>query len=149
MSPARMALFLRDGRGDTPAILCEPPLQEWTLLQQRRLNTLIGGRRHTLERAVSAILPSLRRPVHRPRSEPWLQHRPDGGTLILDAVESLNRQTQQDLHRWLDGALSAGTQVISLTTTRLFDQVQAGAFESALYYRLNTVHIQVSHRRNG
>ena len=65
------------------------------------------------------------------------------GTLILRDVGALSLTDQRRLIDWLER--SAGqTQVVSTTATPLMPLVQAGAFLARLYYRLNTVCVDVS-----
>jgi transcriptional regulator of acetoin/glycerol metabolism len=55
----------------------------------------------------------------------------------------LRLQEQIRLLEWL--ALAAGrTQVISTSVAPLFPRVQAGSFIDTLYYRLNTVYVDVT-----
>ena len=59
----------------------------------------------------------------------------DVGTLPLDE--------QLRLLDWLERA-EGRTQVVSTSTTPLLPRVQAGAFIDTLYYRLNTVCVDVT-----
>jgi transcriptional regulator of acetoin/glycerol metabolism len=47
------------------------------------------------------------------------------------------------LFEWLDST-SSGTQVVSTASAPLLPLVEAGAFDDALYYRLNTVYVDLS-----
>jgi hypothetical protein len=65
------------------------------------------------------------------------------GTLLLHDVGALSLHDQRYLIEWL--ARAAGqTQVVSLTPTPLLPLVQAGAFLPRLYYRLNTVCVDLN-----
>ena len=67
----------------------------------------------------------------------------DTGTLILHEVSSLPHDDQVRLLAWLDE--SAGrTRVVSTTSASLFARVEAGSFLEKLYYRLNTVTVNVA-----
>ena len=59
-------------------------------------------------------------------------------TMILQDVGALTDGDQHRLLDWLDRARGR-TQVVSTTPAPLFPRVQAGAFIDRLYYRLNTV----------
>jgi transcriptional regulator of aromatic amino acid metabolism len=58
--------------------------------------------------------------------------------VILQDVGALTRADQHRLLDWLDDA-AGRTQVVSTTPAPLWPRVQAGAFIDRLYYRLNTV----------
>jgi hypothetical protein len=64
-------------------------------------------------------------------------------TLILQDVGALTRADQHRLLDWLDRA-AGRTQVVSATPASLWPRVQAGAFIDRLYYRLNTVCMDVT-----
>jgi transcriptional regulator of acetoin/glycerol metabolism len=65
------------------------------------------------------------------------------GTLILRDVGALSLTDQRRLIDWLERA-AGQTQVVSTTATPLMPLVQAGVFLARLYYRLNTVCVDVS-----
>jgi hypothetical protein len=60
------------------------------------------------------------------------------GTLLIRHVDRLGDEEQDQLFRWLD-TNGGYVQVVAVSSTRLFDQVESGAFDERLYYRLNTV----------
>ncbi len=64
-------------------------------------------------------------------------------TLILQDVGALTYAEQHRLLDWLDRA-AGRTQVVSMTPASLWPRVQAGAFIDRLYYRLNTVCMDVT-----
>ena len=64
-------------------------------------------------------------------------------TMILQDVGALTRADQHRLLDWLDRA-AGRTQVVSTTPASLWPRVQAGAFIDRLYYRLNTVCMDVT-----
>jgi hypothetical protein len=58
-------------------------------------------------------------------------------------VDGLGPKEQQELLRWVD--LAAGqTRLISTASPSLWPMVRDGAFNSELYYRLNTVCVRLS-----
>jgi hypothetical protein len=63
-------------------------------------------------------------------------------TATIRDVESLTRDEQRLLLKWLESA--GGTQVIATASTPLLPLVEAHAFHDALYYRLNTVYINLA-----
>ena len=64
-------------------------------------------------------------------------------TMILQDVGALTHADQHRLLSWLDRA-AGRTQVISTTPAPLLPCVQAGEFLDRLYYRLNTVCLDVT-----
>ena len=66
------------------------------------------------------------------------------GTLVVPNVDGLDNDQQHQLMRWLD-ATSGAPQVISTTAQPLFPLVKRGIFLEALYYRLNTIRVDLHH----
>jgi hypothetical protein len=64
-------------------------------------------------------------------------------TMILQDVGALTYPDQRRLLDWLDRA-AGRTQVVSTMPAPLLPRVQAGAFLDRLYYRLNTVCVDVT-----
>ena len=64
-------------------------------------------------------------------------------TLILTEVGALELDEQLRLYEWMD-RVQGRTQIVSTSEAHLLPRVDAGAFLEALYYRLNTVCIDVS-----
>jgi Sigma-54 interaction domain len=60
------------------------------------------------------------------------------GTLLLNAIDALSHDDQRQLLDWLELA-GRRMRVVSTTSAPLFARVQAGAFVEPLYYRLNTI----------
>ena len=117
---------------------------DWWVLQGRHPNVLVTGPRDATRAFLTAIMPSLRQPIHHLACKTPLSLPTVSGTIILDDVDALPLEEQQGLVRWLDAAQCASSQTVALTTVPLYGQVQAGAFLDTLYYRLNVVHLQVS-----
>ena len=68
---------------------------------------------------------------------------PSVGTLFLHEVGSLTHDDQVRLLAWLERN-SRRTRVICSSSTSLFAEVEAGRFIDTLYYRLNTVSLDVA-----
>jgi hypothetical protein len=64
-------------------------------------------------------------------------------TMILQDVGALGDTDQLSLLDWLERA-AGRTQVVSTTSAPLWPRIQAGAFIDSLYYRLNTVCVDVA-----
>jgi DNA-binding NtrC family response regulator len=60
------------------------------------------------------------------------------GTLILEDVAALSRDQQTALLQWLED-VGRSVQIIATDTEPVFPLVEKGRFLDALYYRLNTV----------
>jgi transcriptional regulator of acetoin/glycerol metabolism len=65
------------------------------------------------------------------------------GTLILHEASSLTHDDQLRLLAWLDESVGR-TRVVSTTSASLYARVEAGLFLEKLYYRLNTVTMNVA-----
>ena len=65
------------------------------------------------------------------------------GTLVLHEVGSLSPGSQLALLDWLQEA-DGRMQVVSTSSAPLLPSVQSGAFIDTLYYRLNTVCVDVT-----
>jgi hypothetical protein len=63
--------------------------------------------------------------------------------MILQDIGALGHTDQLSLLDWLERA-AGRTQVVSTTSTPLWPLIQAGAFIDSLYYRLNTVCVDVA-----
>jgi len=109
-----------------------------------RVNVLLIG----MDRVIWSLLEALRPDLHEPVVS-WYPGRrlvlptsDTTGTMVLQDVGGLTPEDQMRLFDWLDR--NAGrTQVISTTSTPLLPRVQAGTFIDMLYYRLNTVCVDV------
>ena len=62
--------------------------------------------------------------------------------MILRDVGSLSHVDQRRLLDWLDQAVRR-IQIVSTAREPLLPRVQAGTLDSALYYRLNTLYVEV------
>jgi hypothetical protein len=125
--------------------LAQAAHQELLLMGMPRVNMLLRGR----EGAVKNVLDTLVGKLHAPVAS-WSPGQrldlPDGdhvGTMILHDVGALGIEDQIHLLEWLGRAVGR-TQVVSTTAAPLLPRVRAGAFIDTLYYRLNTVYLDVS-----
>ena len=65
-------------------------------------------------------------------------------TAIVRDVDALTCQQQRRLLAWLRDSSGNRMQVISTASAPLLPLVESGTFHDALYYRLNTVYIDLS-----
>jgi sigma54-dependent transcription regulator len=109
----------------------------------RRLNLLLTGPDAVTERFVKTLRPHLQDPVVvLRRGTPFALPSAAVGTLLLAEVGVLTFEEQVRLYEWL-GEESRSTQVISTTTADLLPMIAEGSFLEELYYRLNTIYVDV------
>ena len=63
-------------------------------------------------------------------------------TVVVQDVDALTTAEQRQLLEWLD-APNTRTQVISTASTPLLPRIDARTFNETLYYRLNTIYIDL------
>jgi hypothetical protein len=112
---------------------------EWRLLTERPCNVLVEGSVTATEAFVGLLLPHIRGPIVQHRA-PETLNLPTGetGAVILRDPAALSREEQRRLLAWMSGTGSQ-TQIITTASCRVFALVEAGAFDAALYYRLNVL----------
>jgi DNA-binding NtrC family response regulator len=86
-------------------------------------------------------------------SEKGMVAEAEGGTLILDEVDTLSPAAQSKLLRFLQNgeyrplgssrSVTADVRIIVATNTDLFDRVKAKLFREDLYYRLNALSVTI------
>ena len=110
-----------------------------------RVNLLLVGIDGMVWNVLLTLLPELCEPITTwcPGEQLVLPPAARPGTLILHDVGAMTHVDQAQLLKWLVSA-SGRTQVISMTAVPLLPRVQGGAFIDTLYYRLNTVCIDVT-----
>jgi transcriptional regulator of aromatic amino acid metabolism len=105
------------------------------------LNLLIMGADEAVARFVTSLWPHFLAPrVVRRRGEQirLLPTSRPAGTIVVYDVDTLARQEQDALHRWMNEG-NDRTRVVSTTTQSLLPVLETGAFNDDLYYRLNTL----------
>jgi hypothetical protein len=106
-------------------------------------NALLIGPDDMAGAFVALLLPRLQPPFsHCERSFAAAICGFERGTLVIWSVERLDASEQRHLLAFLDR--QRGVQILSVAGTSLFEHVQRGAFLEELYYRLNTVLIDVT-----
>ena len=115
----------------------------WTSLRTSSVNGLVIGSLHLNAGAVAWIDRSLQQPVvwWDPTQTPAPAEL-TAGTLVIREIDRLEPQQQERLSRWLCRHRPA-LQVLALARTPLFEQVADGRFSPELYYRMNTVTVEV------
>ncbi len=120
--------------------------RELNLARTTKANLLLVGREPVVLSLVSLLLPEPNAGATVRRQDgrlllPSASSR--GGAVVVRDVDALTREEQRSLIDWLDSA-STRTQVISTASVPLLPLVETCQFNDALYYRLNTVYIDVS-----
>ena len=115
------------------------------LMGTPRVNLLLIGIDGGVWSVLRTLLPDLHEPIatwsagHRLVLPPVSRT----GTLILHEVGALSLDDQRRLLEWSERAAGL-VQIISTTSTPLLPLVHAGTFVEILYYRLNTVSVDVT-----
>ena len=115
---------------------------DWRALVETRANVLVQGRRATLDHFLDAVRSVLRPPVLVVECGPALSLN-RAPTVILANVDRLQGTDQRTLHAWATDLRNADSQLIALSSVPLFGLVKSKAFDRELYYRLNTILVQL------
>lgn len=115
------------------------------LMGMPRVNLLLIAPDGVVRFVLESLLLDLQEPI-----VPWrageklvLPSTEQGGTLVLHEAGNLATDDQLRLLEWLERA-EGRTQVVSTSSTPLLPRVHAGDFFDTLYYRLNTVCVDVT-----
>jgi hypothetical protein len=108
-------------------------------------NLLLVGNAGTIRIVLEMLWLELREPIltWRPGQPLELPSPGRAGTLVLHDVSELTDDDQQRVLQWLDET-AGRIRVVSTTAARLWPCVKTGAFNDVLYYRLNTVCVDVT-----
>jgi hypothetical protein len=115
------------------------------MMRMARVNVLLTGPDALVQNVLDVLLPDLAMPLRtwRPAEQLELPRAGQRGTMILRHVGGLTPDDQVRLLEWLD--MTAGRiQVISTTSSPLLPRAETGAFLHTLYYRLNTIYVDVT-----
>jgi hypothetical protein len=121
------------------------------LARTKWVNVLVVGPEQAVSNALALIVDDVEHAVVLDRGSdrlrlPVASRRVD--TLIIRSVDMLTHDEQQDLGEWME-ATHDRTRVVGTTRAPLFSMVEAGAFSDALYYRLNSVYVDLRSRAAG
>jgi hypothetical protein len=119
-------------------------LMDLQLARMPRVNLLLIGADGVTQNALNMLLPGLRTPIETCRASERLAlpSSTQAGTMILRDVDALTTDDQHRLLNWLELCVGR-TQVVSTTGSPLLSRVEEGGFLDTLYYRLNTVCVDV------
>lgn len=115
------------------------------LMGMPRINLLLIAPDGVVRHVLNSLMLDLWEPIVRwSPGEPVALPLPAvAGTLILHDVHALPAADQRRLLAWLETA-KGRTQVVSTTSVPLLPRVTAGDFIATLFYRLNTVCVDVT-----
>jgi hypothetical protein len=118
--------------------------EELVLMGMPRVNLLLIGPDGVVRYALDMLLPHLHQPIVTRCAGDRLALQPieHTGTLVLHSVGTLDRDDQRRLIEWLDRPWPR-PQVVSTSPAPLLAEVERGVFFDSLYYRLNTVCLQL------
>jgi hypothetical protein len=118
---------------------------EWSAVRDAGVSLLISGPGEVTRSLVAALQPQFRQPVVVFESSNAVALPADDQvrTLVLHDISQLAPVDQERLLTWLDGATTR-VQIISTTARPILPLIESGAFLAPLYYRLNTVCVDVT-----
>jgi hypothetical protein len=116
------------------------------LARSTRANLLVVGSDRVVANLVSLAAPDVRPEFVILCRDGQLRLPPASSrpaTVVVRDVDALTTEEQGKLLEWLE-ATGSRTQVVSTTSVALLPLVHARAFNDALYYRLNTIYIDLA-----
>jgi Sigma-54 interaction domain len=115
------------------------------LMGMPRVNLLLIAPDGVVRFVLESLLLDLHEPIvrWRPGERLMLPPTEDTGTLVLHDASALSPDDQLRLLDWLERA-DGRTQVVCTSSTPLLPRVHEGGFIDTLYYRLNTVCVDVT-----
>jgi hypothetical protein len=119
--------------------------EELLLTSMPPVNLLITGGLGAIRNLLGSLLRNVDGPILAwyPGEHLVLPRHPRTGTMILHEVGLMTYGDQLQLLTWLE-TRARRIQIVSTTSTPLIPMVDAGAFNDTLYYRLNTMHVDVN-----
>jgi hypothetical protein len=128
--------------------------EEWRLAREAhkdlqvagmpRTNLLLIGSTGATRIVMEMLWLELREPIvtWRPGQPLDLPAAGSASTLVLHDINGLTQEQQLLLRQWMDQTGSR-VRVVSTTRSSLWPQLKSRAFDDALYYRLNTVCVDI------
>lgn len=118
--------------------------EDLLLMGMPPVNLLLTGRDGVIQNVLSTLLRNVDKPIATwYPGERLVLPDPRTAMIILYDVDALGHSDQSQLLEWLERGVGR-TQVVSTTSAPLLPLVEAGIFSDMLYYRLNTVSVQVT-----
>lgn len=118
-------------------------VKDWELLRTAPVNALLVGSPYDTTAALAALRPHLEGPTSVVRAGSFALPPPEyGGSLILADLCHFTTEDQLTLLNWLE--INGGrARIISTSPRPMGRMLSDGTFLEALYYRLNTIHIDI------
>ena len=112
---------------------------EWRMLRAVRPNILVIGRADFLESTVLALVAELPGPVTylRPNAPPPTNA--DAQVLLVPDLASLSADRQHEWETWLSDLNARRPQIVATSDVPVYPLVKRDLFSGTLYYRLNTI----------
>ena len=109
------------------------------------VNLLLTGGDVVVQGVLEALLSNLDQPIAfwSPGQRLVLPPKSRPAMMILHNVDALELDDQLQLLEWLERDIGR-TKVVSTTSAPLMPLVETGAFNDTLYYRLNTLSVEVT-----
>jgi hypothetical protein len=133
----------RGDREETPAELSGLPIpfEEWHAIVALRPNILIEGTECDTERFIGAVTSASKNVAY-----DWDGLPPEtrtAATVIVRRVDLMGLEEQRQLLQTLDSEGARPRQILATSARPLYPLVEAGRFPADLYYRLNTIRIEL------
>ncbi len=109
-----------------------------------RTNVLVVGSSEATRIVLDMLRLDLRGPVHkwRPGQPLELPTRGRAATMVIEDLTRLTNDEQVRILCWLE-QVAGQVRVVSTTSVPIWPRVAQGEFNEVLYYRLNTVYVDV------
>src|SRR6266853_202266 len=116
---------------------------EWGMLRSVRPNILIIGADEALASTVSALVAELPGPVSYlgPNDAPPVRHEVE--MLVLPDVAVLSTDRQHEWMTWMSDLDGRRPQIVATSRVPVYPLVQTQIFLETLYYRLNTILLEM------
>jgi hypothetical protein len=124
--------------------LLDEGLIQWLTLYDRRPNLLIEAYSGSIDSVTEHVLAACRQPVL-PSIFPGRLDLPvtRHGTVVLHNVHAMSIPQQIVLNDWIDEG-RGGAQIVSISTTSVWQLVQNGDFLEGLFYRLSVIRLDAT-----
>lgn len=120
-----------------------PP--DLSILRTAHPNVLVTGAAAATQAFLNAIKPALRAPVYCVSASQVAATCNDAGAIVMHDIMSLTRGEQQELLEWFEETtLDRPMQIVTVTESGLFAEIESGRFLDRLYYFLSSVSFEVA-----
>lgn len=125
-------------------ILLIDPL-DWAAIMEAKPNVLVCGEPMFIDSFLGLLAGHCAAPIRRISHSGALGFLSDidDGTVVLNNADRYKESDQRAVLNWLADT-GAGIQLITTTGKPLFDLVAQGQFLDSLFYRINTVYLELS-----